>query len=180
MDETFAQIVREAVNDADLTPGDIPNIDLYMDQILTLVDDKLSCNSRQDGERPLTKTMINNYSKERLILPVKGKKYSREQVMQILCILHLKQTLALGDIKSLMRMGSGEGTSFERAYGESLRLKQKLRERMPGLIEEALGGMDGLETHEKTLAIALTLSFGANYLRRVCEGMIDAMPADIG
>ncbi len=78
-----------------LRSADIPAIDLYLDQILTLAFEK-------DGEAQLTKTMINNYSKDGLIKPVKGKKYSREHIVQMLMIRYLKGVLSIGDIKRVM------------------------------------------------------------------------------
>ena len=115
--KTFDEILSAAFADADLSAADVPRIDLYMDQILTLVDEGLAGNKRSAEDKLLTKTMVNNYSKEHLIMPVKGKKYSREQVMQLLCILTLKQQLALSDIKRLVA-GEGAPGGFERAYGD--------------------------------------------------------------
>ena len=75
--KSFDEILEQAFRDADLQAADVPRIDLYMDQILTLVDEGLARNKRLPDDKLLTKTMVNNYSKERLIMPVRGKKYSR-------------------------------------------------------------------------------------------------------
>ncbi|HMM05773.1 MAG TPA: DUF1836 domain-containing protein [Clostridiales bacterium] len=79
-----------------LSAADIPDLDLYMDQLLTLINGK--------GEAPaaLTKTMVNNYSKEKIIAPVKGKKYTKEQVLQIYTVFLLKNTLSMGEIKAAL------------------------------------------------------------------------------
>ena len=68
--------IDEAVQDSDLHPDEIPSIDLYMDQITSLVADKAQEGSPRHRDRVLTKTMINNYSKDGLISPIKGKKYN--------------------------------------------------------------------------------------------------------
>ncbi|MFR9191431.1 MAG: DUF1836 domain-containing protein, partial [Anaerotruncus massiliensis (ex Togo et al. 2019)] len=133
--KTFDEILSAAFADADLSAADVPRIDLYMDQILTLVDEGLAGNKRSAEDKLLTKTMVNNYSKEHLIMPVKGKKYSREQVMQLLCILTLKQQLALSDIKRLVA-GEGAPGGFERAYGDALALKNRLRPKLEALLRE--------------------------------------------
>ena len=44
-------------------PGDIPNIDLYMDQVTKFMDEHLESSKRFDSDKLLTKTMINNYTK---------------------------------------------------------------------------------------------------------------------
>ena len=79
--------------DRDIMPDEVPQLDLYMDQVLTLFDQCLSGSKRTPEDKLLTKTMVNNYVKEGLMTPVKGKKYTRQQIMQLLCVYHLKQTL---------------------------------------------------------------------------------------
>ena len=59
-------LVADAVNDAELRSADIPAIDLYVDQIINLVSSKLGEGSERYSDRLLTKTMINNYSKDRI------------------------------------------------------------------------------------------------------------------
>ena len=46
-----------------IKPGEVPNIDLYMDQVTTFMDEHLSDCKRRDDDKILTKTMINNYTK---------------------------------------------------------------------------------------------------------------------
>lgn len=58
-------------------PGEIPNIDLYMDQVTTFMDTQLSSTKRYEQDKILTKTMINNYAKNHLLPPPVKKKYSK-------------------------------------------------------------------------------------------------------
>ena len=65
--------------------ADIPNIDLYMDQVTTFMDTRLREGVRNPGEdKILTKTMINNYAKNDLLPPPVKKKYSKEHVLRVL------------------------------------------------------------------------------------------------
>ena len=82
----LSEIIDKVVNKSDLTTKDIPSLDLYMDQIMTLFDDHLQDNKRFVDDKLLTKTMINNYSKAGVIKPVKGKKYTKEQIIGMLLI----------------------------------------------------------------------------------------------
>ena len=52
-----------------IKPGDVPNIDLYMDQVTTFMDEHLSDVKRYEDDKILTKTMINNYTKNDLLPP---------------------------------------------------------------------------------------------------------------
>jgi hypothetical protein len=80
---------------------DIPCVDLYMDQVTTLFEDRLYHLKREDSERILTKTMINNYAKAKIITPIKNKKYNKQQIIVLIFIYHLKQILSLDDISLL-------------------------------------------------------------------------------
>ena len=70
--------------------NDIPNIDLYMDQVTTFMETKLSGYKRNEKDKILTKTMINNYAKARLFPPPVKKKYTKNHVMILIIIYHLK------------------------------------------------------------------------------------------
>ena len=60
---------------------DIPNIDLYMDQVTSCMEKELKSTKRNDDDKVLTKTMINNYAKNDLLpAPIK-KKYSKEHLL---------------------------------------------------------------------------------------------------
>lgn len=50
-----------------IKPEEIPNIDLYMDQITTFMEDHLASSKRHPEDKILTKTMINNYAKNHLL-----------------------------------------------------------------------------------------------------------------
>ena len=80
-------------------PGEIPNIDLYMDQVTTFMDTQLSSTKRYEQDKILTKTMINNYAKGKLLLPIKNKKYSKEHIILMSLIYNLKGALSINDIK---------------------------------------------------------------------------------
>ena len=81
---------------------DIPNIDLYMDQITTFMDAHLSDSRRYPEDKIMTKTMINNYTKNHLLPPSVKKKYSREHIFLLIMIYRLKNVLSITDIQSLL------------------------------------------------------------------------------
>ena len=83
--EKLLEVLQRPLEQKEVELDDLPDLSLYMDQIITLFADKTQA---QDGL--LTKTMINNYSKEGLLKPIKGKKYSKEHVLQMLLIYRSK------------------------------------------------------------------------------------------
>lgn len=79
---------------------EIPDIDLYMDQVIQLFENKLGDTKRSEDDKTLTKTMINNYAKGKLLMSIKNKRYSKEHIILMSMIYNLKGTLSINDIKS--------------------------------------------------------------------------------
>lgn len=83
--------------------ADIPNIDLYMDQVTSFMEKEMKSTKRFDADKVLTKTMINNYAKNDLLpAPVK-KKYSKEHLLLLIFIYYFKNILSMKDIESLLK-----------------------------------------------------------------------------
>ena len=85
------------------TVEDIPKIDLYMDQVLTFLGERLRRTARKsDADKLLTKTMINNYVKNKVMIPPVKKKYSRDHILLLLVIYYMKSFLAIDDIRKIV------------------------------------------------------------------------------
>lgn len=84
-------------------PKDIPNIDLYMDQVTTFMDAQLESTKRHAEDKILTKTMINNYAKNNLLPPPVKKKYTKEHVLVLIFIYYFKNILSIKDIETLLK-----------------------------------------------------------------------------
>ena len=84
-------------------PEDIPNIDLYMDQVTTFMDTQLSSTKRYADDKILTKTMINNYAKNNLLPPPVKKKYSKEHVLILIFIYYYKGVMSINDIQTILQ-----------------------------------------------------------------------------
>lgn len=107
-----------------INPDSIPNIDLYMDQITTFMDDQLEMSKRREDDKLLTKTMINNYTKNNLLPPPIKKKYSKEHLLCLIFIYYLKNILSINDIETVLNpitdkyFGNKEGFNMEDIYQE--------------------------------------------------------------
>ncbi|SHI45462.1 DUF1836 domain-containing protein [Lutispora thermophila] len=99
--DTLLSMVERLSSCKDIQLSDIPSIDLYVDQVTTLFDDKLGDTKREPSEKVLTKTMINNYTKSKIIMPPKNKKYNKNHMILLSLIYNLKQILSINDIKLL-------------------------------------------------------------------------------
>lgn len=79
--------------------AEIPNIDLYMDQVTTFMEERLKNTTRNPGiDKVLTKTMINNYVKNNVMPAPNKKKYSKEHMYILIVIYYFKNVLSINDI----------------------------------------------------------------------------------
>jgi DNA-binding transcriptional MerR regulator len=80
----------------------LPEIYLYMDQVLTFMDKQLHLFERNEETCLLTSSMINNYVKDGVLPRPERKKYSREHLALLTVICMLKQVLSIQDISALI------------------------------------------------------------------------------
>lgn len=102
MDELLDSMLEGISNMDYVRSEDIPNIELYMDQVTSFMDEQLSSSKRYDDDKILTKTMINNYAKNDLLPPPEKKKYSKEHVLTLIFIYYFKNILSISDIQSIL------------------------------------------------------------------------------
>lgn len=171
-------LIAKALRDCDLHLSEIPALDLYIDQILTLVANKTESASERYRENILTKTMINNYSKEGLLMPVKGKKYTREHIVQMLLIYSLKNTLSIGEIHRVLEGARREGVEGERlmeSYERYLENKDRVRAYATESVEGiGVGGELESEDGSDFLVALLELLCFSAYLKNIALELLEA------
>ncbi|MGL6009276.1 MAG: DUF1836 domain-containing protein, partial [Culicoidibacterales bacterium] len=94
------EYLQKMPNLEQLTSQDIPELDLYIDQVIQLFT---TCYEQHPDDKVMTKTMINNYAKGKLFPRTKNKKYNKKQIMIMNFIFQLKGTLSLTEIKQLLQ-----------------------------------------------------------------------------
>ena len=98
--------------------NELPNIDLYIDQVVCLLEEYLSGYIKNDNEKEekiITKTMINNYVKQNILKSPVNKKYNKEHMASLFVIFILKQVYSINDIKKLISLAM-ETSPIEQAY----------------------------------------------------------------
>lgn len=173
-----------------INPDDIPNIDLYMDQVTTFMDNKLRSTSRYPGEdKILTKTMINNYAKNDLLPPPVKKKYSKEHVLLLIFIYYYKGILSINDIQTLLKpitdnfFHNEKEFSLENIYREVFGMeKQQLETLKSDVVEKfKLAEQTFQEAPEESadflrkFAFICTLSFDVYVKKLMIEKMVDEL-----
>jgi hypothetical protein len=185
--DDIIKLADEVSQFSEISSFEIPSIDLYMDQVTTLFDDKLSHLKRSKEETILTKTMINNYSKAKILTPIKNKKYNKNQIMLLILIYNLKQILSLDDIKLLLTPIINELNSpasdfkLEKLYEDFLKIKSNQSVDFVNTFSDHIKS-DKLAafpknyedmTPENTIFLVLSLINSANIQKRMAEKIID-------
>jgi len=105
-------------------PGEVPNIDLYMDQVTKFMDEHLESSKRRSDDKLLTKTMINNYTKNDLLPSPEKKKYTKDHMYTLLFIYYLKNVMPMDDTQSVLKpltdmfFGANGSINMEDIYKE--------------------------------------------------------------
>ena len=131
MKHTIVDLLEKLKSIGYVKPESIPNIDLYMDQVTSFMDDQLTRSKRHDTDKLLTKTMINNYTKNDLLPPPVKKKYSKDHVLTLLFIYYFKNILSINDIRSILEpitdkyFKNEDDFDMEDVYNEVFRLEEE-------------------------------------------------------
>ncbi len=102
-DDEILNILKDYLNIEDIDIDKIPNIDLYMDQVTTFIEDSLKMYKRDENQKIITKTMINNYVKDDILSPPSKKKYNKNHLISLILIYHLKSIFSINDISFLLK-----------------------------------------------------------------------------
>lgn len=184
--EEIKKLITDWEYPDNIKPEDIPSIELYMDQVTTFMEQQLAGNKRYGDDKLLTKTMINNYSKNNLLPPSNKKKYSKDHIIMLIYIYYLKNFLSIGDIQHLLNpmaeqyFHTESGNNMESIYRELYQLEQeygvKVKESIADIYETAESNMHEQNDYLKTFAMISMLSYDIYAKKQLIEKLIDTFP----
>lgn len=173
-----------------VSASEMPNIDLYMDQVTTFMEDHLEHCKRFPEDKILTKTMINNYAKNRLLPPPDKKKYSKDHMLFLVFIYYFKNILSISDIQTLLgpmtehyfQNESGKDISW--LYNEIMDKEPEQSRRVASDIKQLSENVKTYFTNEpeekqeylQLLSIIALLSYDVYQKKQLIEKLIDSYP----
>ncbi|MED1471293.1 DUF1836 domain-containing protein [Bacillus salipaludis] len=188
--EKIKAIMDQLDLNTSLTLEEIPKIDLYMDQVIQLFENKFGESKRKEDDKVLTKTMINNYAKGKLIFPIQNKKYSKEHLILISLIYQLKGGLSINDIKVTLdemnkkiTMDDIDLDSFYLSYlnlsAENVEdFDEDIEERIKAVKEEVKGLQEEKSQYIEEVLMISSLVHMSNLYRRVAEKLVDGITVE--
>jgi hypothetical protein len=183
--ENINQIIEQLGLEASLTLEEIPKIDLYMDQVIQLFESKFNQTKRNEDEKVLTKTMINNYAKGKLIFPIQNKKYTKEHLILMSLIYQFKGALSINDIKETLAginkkiiLDELELDSFYTSYLNLTRQNVEdfsvdIEERVKDVKAEIPEDVQGNSSYLEQVLMISSLVHMSNLYRKVAEKLVD-------
>ena len=174
-----------------IKPDELPNIDLYMDQVTTFMDARLGSLKRHPEDKVLTKTMINNYAKNDLLPPPVRKKYSREHMLLLIFIYYFKGILSISDIQTVLKpitdrfFAGNEGLKLETIYNEVFSLEREevevMKQDVVRKYHKAQETFSDAATEDQeflqTFSFICMLSFDVYVKKMLIEKLIDSCSA---
>lgn len=194
MGKTNEEYIRKILSDLQkidyIKPEEVPNIDLYMDQVTTFMDEHLKFSKRYPDDKLLTKTMINNYTKNNLLPSPHKKKYTKEHMLLLVFIYYFKSFMSISDIQSILtplteKFFTNEGSiSLEDLYKEIFTIetaqidgvaKDVIRKFMNS--QETFKDVEDEEEHSflTNFSLICMLSFDVYVKKQIIERLIDTM-----
>ena len=172
--------------------SDIPNIELYMDQVTTFMDSQMASSKRYPDDKVLTKTMINNYAKNHLLPSPNKKKYSKEHVLMLIFIYYFKSFLSISDIQALLTpladkyFQKNNGLNMEDLYNEVFGMEKEQVEYLKNDLmtkyqtaNQSFADADDKDRDFLTLfSFICLLSFDVYMKKQLIESIIDSFPSD--
>jgi len=155
-----------------IVSANIPNIDVYMDQLLFYFNSNPGISRRKQKEKLLTKSMVNNYVKAGILdKPVK-KKYNKSQIKKLIMICELKQVLAINDIKKIFDQTDSSGDYVNSLYEQFLEAEKNSRVRLETYYQEPASE----KADDKTLInTILSLATEACAKKQLAEKILDEL-----
>ena len=192
--QLLCDILRQMANTDHIRPGDIPDIDLYMDQVTRFMDERLQSSKRFEDDKILTKTMINNYAKNRLLPAPEKKRYSREHMLVLIFIYYFKGFLPLNDIQTILKpvtdrfFNSDQNYNIQNIYKEIYSFgKEQINETIRSAMDSCRKAAHSFEDAPKEdreflqfFCFICLLSFDIYLKKEVIEKMIDSISAPPG
>ncbi len=154
----------------------LPDIELYMDQVVTLIDKQLAAFRKNGEEKVITSSMVNNYTKDRVIPRAESKKYSREHVALLMIICSLKKVLSMPDLAVLLKNFTLNADSeIEKFYELFSNVQIRGIRKTTGMVEEALKDAPDAPDEALLRNVALQLAVDAQLQCIAAEQILDLL-----
>ncbi len=186
-------VLKQYGDQSNIKSSQIPELKLYIDQVTTFLSQHLEKRSRFPDEKIITKTMVNNYTKNKLLPPPDKKKYSREHLMLLILIYYFKSYLSITDIQTVLsplseycfdqddRLSLAE--IYDRLFSGEAELINAVSDSISHELEFSQSLFSDINDDNREyldrFALICTLSLDIYLRKKIVEQLIDTAPKEI-
>lgn len=159
----------------------LPDIGLYMDQVVTFLDRQLHNHRRNEKDRIITASMINNYTKDHVIPRAESKKYSRDHIALLLVICSLKKVLSMPDLSDLLKdFRVNESNEIEKFHARFREVQELAIAKTYEIVSEGIKGIREENEKEVLRNLALQLAVEAQTKCIAAEQILSILESKSG
>ncbi len=135
---------------------ELPDIDLYMDQVVNFLEKQIKIFQTSSLDKQITSSMINNYVKGEVVAAPISKKYNKEHLASIEEVITLKQVLSIAEVKQILNTRyTGEAVK-----GDIFNAFNELQtEKISSIVSEAFKHLNDIDDNDTNALIDLALDF---------------------
>lgn len=149
------ELARQMEKAPQILPEEIPDLEIYMDQLTTYLDKRLGFYDREEESPFVTRSMVNNYSKAKLLPPPSSKRYGRSHVMLLSLVCQLKRIFTIQDLGRLLAPVAGEKETGN-LYRQFLTAQRESFAETPAMTETLLARLEEGGSPDQAKAILVT------------------------
>lgn len=168
-------IAAEMADAPQISQGEIPDLEIYMDQLTTYLDKRLGFYNREAGGAFVTRSMVNNYSKAGLLPPPVSKRYSRVHIMLLSLVCQLKRLFTIQDLGRLLDPVAGQEGEAESLYSRFLTAQREAFAQTPQMAGRLLDSLEEKDEARAKAALVTQLAVRAQRDLLLAERILDTM-----
>lgn len=96
------ELVEKYLQNGIISEKNFPDMELYIDQMMKCLNKELFIYGN-DEAGPITKAMISNYTKHKMLPGPIGKRYTKEHLICMSLVYYLKECFSMDEIQRLMK-----------------------------------------------------------------------------
>ena len=175
--DTLAQWAQQLKKHKTVAWSQLPDIDLYMDQVITYLERQTALLRAQDQDKMMTPSLINNYAKNGILPRPQGKKYSREHLALLMAISMIKPIISMEEIERLLRFYRTK-ENVDGMFSQFCKTQDEVLLEQTDRFERSLQACTEAEDCEALIHLALQLVLEANARRIIAEKILSLLPKE--
>lgn len=181
------ELVEKYLQNGIISEKSFPDMELYIDQMMKCLNKELVIYG-SDEAGPITKAMISNYTKHKMLPGPTGKRYTKEHLIFMSLVYYLKECFSMDEIQRLMKpliknysSDWDDKIDIDSMYNEITTFVKKTEEDLPSRIDKQMSEIKKFLTNRdaadddtsELVMFICTLIMRSNAERFIAQKLLD-------